>query len=142
MLKLKAALLFLGCALLGMSLGSALVLLIALAAGDINQISSLPSFIHQLARLPNAWYIIIAVQAISHLCSYLVPALVYWYLFEKGRWADFQNKPLKYVSGLWIGLLSVIAILPFNELVIEWNQRLELPSLFSNIEQWMRRKEH
>lgn len=139
--KLRAALLFLGCALLGMSVGSALALLIVYLAGDIKEISSLPKFIQQVAQLPNGWYIFISVQAISHLFSYLIPALVFWYLFEHGRWTDFQTKPLKAVSGLWIGLLSVIAILPFNDLLIEWNQRLKLPNSLSNIEQWMRRKE-
>ena len=139
--KLRAALLFFGCALLGMSVGSALALLIVYLAGDIKEISSLPKFIQQVAQLPNGWYVFISVQAISHLFSYLIPALVFWYLFEHGRWTDFQSKPLRAVSGLWIGLLSVIAILPFNDLLIQWNQRLKLPNLLSNIEQWMRRKE-
>lgn len=139
--KLRAALLFFGCALLGMSVGSALALLIVYLAGDIKEISSLPKFIQQVAQLPNGWYVFISVQAISHLFSYLIPALVFWYLFEHGRWTDFQSKPLRAVPGLWMGLLSVIAILPFNDLLIQWNQRLKLPNLLSNIEQWMRRKE-
>ena len=139
--KLRAALLFFGCALLGMSVGSALVLLIAFVAGDINEISSLPEFIQQIAQLPNGWYILIAVQGISHLCSYLLPALGYLYLFEHGRWTDFQTKPLRAVSGLWIGLLSVIVILPVNELIIHWNQHLPLPTLLGSVGEWMHRKE-
>lgn len=139
--KLRAALLFFGCALLGMSAGSALAMLTVYLAGDIKEISSIPKFIQQVTQLPNGWYVFISVQAISHLFSYLIPALVFWYLFEHGRWTDFQTKPLRSVSRLWIGLLSVIAILPFNDLLIEWNQHLELPNLLSNIEQWMRRKE-
>ena len=82
MYKLRAALLFLGCAFLGMAVGSALAQLIARWAGHINQISSLPRFIQELAQRPNGWYILIAVQAVSHLCSYLLPALIYWYGFE------------------------------------------------------------
>ncbi|SFE96167.1 CPBP family intramembrane glutamic endopeptidase [Spirosoma endophyticum] len=141
MYKLRAALLVLGCALLGMSVGSALALLIAFLAGHINQISSLPRFIQEVAQLPNGWYILIAVQAVSHLCSYLLPALIYWYGFEKGRWTNFQSNSLKAVSGLWIGLLSVIVILPLNEFIIDWNQHLPLPRLLGTVGEWMDRKE-
>ena len=141
MYKLRAALLFLGCALLGMSVGSALALLIAFWAGHIKEINSLPQFIQQVAQLPNGWYIFIAVQAISHFCSYLLPALIYWYCFEKGRWTDFQINSLKAVSGLWIGLLIVIVILPFNEVIINWNQHLPLRRLLGALGEWMHRKE-
>lgn len=141
MIKLRAALFLSGCTLLGMSLGSALALLIAYWAGDIHKIDSLSQFIQQVAPLPSGWYIIIGVQAISHLCSYLVPALAYWYLVEKRRWADFQTKPVGAVSGLWIGLLSVIAILPVNQLIIDWNQHLPLPTLLGVVGEWMQRKE-
>lgn len=141
MIKLRVALFLSGCTLLGMSLGSALALLIAYWAGDIHKIDSLSQFIQQVAPLPNGWYIIIGVQAISHLCSYLVPVLAYWYLVEKRRWADFQTKPVGAVSGLWIGLLSVIAILPVNQLIIDWNQHLPLPTLLGAVGEWMQRKE-
>ncbi|MVM39246.1 CPBP family intramembrane metalloprotease [Spirosoma sp. HMF3257] len=141
MLNLRAALLFFGCLLLGMSLGAALAQLIAFLAGDIKPISSLPTFIQQVAQLPNGWYIFIAGQAISHLFTYLIPALFYWYRFEHNRWTDFQTKPLKAVAGLWVGLLSVIVILPFNELIINWNQHLELPRLLGNLGGWMHRKQ-
>ena len=141
MYKLRAALLVLGCALLGMSVGSALALLIARWAGHINEISSLPRFIQEVAQLPNGWYILIAVQAISHLCSYLLPALIYWYGFEKSRWTNFQSNSLKAVSGLWIGLLSVIVILPLNEVIIDWNQHLPLPGLLGAVGEWMVSKE-
>ena len=141
MYKLRAALLFLGCALLGMSVGSALARLIAFWAGHIKVISSLPRFIQEVAQLPNGWYILIAVQAISHLCSYLLPALIYWYGFEKSRWTNFQSNSLKAVSGLWIGLLSVIVILPLNEVIIAWNQHLQLPTRLGAVGEWMDRKE-
>ncbi|MBN8822252.1 MAG: CPBP family intramembrane metalloprotease [Spirosoma sp.] len=141
MYKLRAALLLFGCTLLGMSVGSALTLLIVYSAGHLKEISSLPIFIQQVAQLPNGWYIFISVQAVSHLFTYLIPALVYWYLFEHRRWADFQTNSLKAVSGLWLGLLSVIVILPFNELIINWNQHLELPGLIENLADWIHRKE-
>lgn len=141
MTKLRASLFFFGCALLGTALGSALALMIVYWADGIHQINSLPQFIQRVTQLPGGWYIIIGVQAISHICSYLVPALIYWYSFEKRRWADFQTKSLGSVSGLWIGLLSVIAILPFNELIIGWNQHLPLSGLLGAVGEWMYRKE-
>ncbi|WP_461089127.1 lysostaphin resistance A-like protein [Spirosoma gilvum] len=115
-----------------------MTLLIAYLAGDIKAISTLSTFIQQVTQLPNGWYIFISLQAISHLLTYLIPALAYWYLFEHGRWSDFQTKSLRAVSSLWIGLLSVVVIVPFNELIINWNQHLELPGLLG---EWMHRKE-
>ena len=67
--------------------------------------------------------------------------MFYWYYFEKGRWTDFQINSLKVVSGLWIGLLSVIVILPFKEFIINWNQQLPLPRLLGALGEWMYRKE-
>ena len=139
--RLRAALLCWGCVLLSMSVGSALALLIVYLVGDIKEISSLPEFTQQIAQLPNGWYVFIAGQAIRHLFTYLIPALVYWYWFEPGQWADFQAKSLRAVSGLGLGLLSVIVILPFNEVIINWNQHLQLPTLLGELGEWMHRKE-
>lgn len=47
---------------------------------------------------------------------------------------------MKAVKAIWLGLLSIITILPFNDLLNEWNQRLKLPDLFSSVKQWMQRK--
>ncbi|GAB4034456.1 hypothetical protein GCM10028774_20730 [Spirosoma jeollabukense] len=124
-----------------MSVGAAIALLTVYLVGNIKEIKELSTFIQQVSQLPNGWYLLLSVQAISHLFSYLVPALFYWYYFEHLQWDDFQKQPLKAVSSLWIVLASVISIIPFTDLIIDLNQRLELPQLLSDVEEWMRRKE-
>lgn len=124
-----------------MSAGSALSLLVAYLMGNITGISDLSHFIQQVSHKANGWYILITVQAIGHLFSYLIPALAYWYYFERARWRDFQKQPLEAVSALWMGLLSVVTLIPFNERVINWNQHLELLQVMRGVEEWMREKE-
>ncbi|MVM30312.1 CPBP family intramembrane metalloprotease [Spirosoma sp. HMF4905] len=138
---LRSALLFSGCVLLGMSAGAALSLLIVYLIGNIREINQLPKLIQQLSQLPDGWYVLISVLAISHLCSYLIPALIYWYSFEHATWKSFQTKALSAVSGLWAGLISVIVIQPFIDLLIDWNQHLKLPRALGAVEEWMYRKE-
>jgi membrane protease YdiL (CAAX protease family) len=120
----KFVLLFTGCVLIGLSFGLAMTAAI--------------TFLMQNA-LP--WYTSITVLAVNHLCIYLIPGLVYWYWFEQARWKDFNRQPLKKVSGLWVGVLTGIVLLPFNELLIDWNKTLEFPEIFSGIEHWLIRKE-
>ncbi|WP_247235543.1 CPBP family intramembrane glutamic endopeptidase [Telluribacter sp. SYSU D00476] len=139
--KLRSVLLFWGCVLIGISVGSALNWLLIFGPGDTNGTDPIPTVIQQVTQFPNGWYLLILSQDIGHLFSYLIPALFFWYYFENSQWNDFNRKPLRAVSALWIGLLGVIAIFPFNELIIDWNQRLELPELLGPVEDWMRYKE-
>jgi uncharacterized protein len=117
------------------------------AAYVLNALSgnaSLPELTELLrhpTRYPNAWTTIMVVQGISHLCSFLLPALVYWYLFERGRWTDFNSKPLMQVGGLGAVVVLVIAFMPLNGLIIQWNQGLSLPDTLAPVERWMRAKE-
>lgn len=131
-------LLLTGTVFLGMTLGGAAALLILLPTGQ-NPVDLLQN----PTSYANGWYWIMAVQAVSHVCSFLLPALAYWYFFEKRQWADFQAKPLTQVAALSAVALIVIAFMPFDGLIIEWNQHLDLPDALGlgDLERWMRAKE-
>lgn len=131
-------LLLTGSVFLGMTLGGVAALLILLPTGQ-NAIDLLQNPM----GYAGGWYWIMAVQAVSHICSFLLPALAYWYFFEKRQWADFQVKPLTAVAALSAVALIVIAFMPFDGLIIEWNQHLDLPDALglSDLERWMRDKE-
>ncbi|MCY7358027.1 MAG: CPBP family intramembrane metalloprotease [Rudanella sp.] len=101
----------------------------------------LTALLRHPTRYPNAWVTIMVMQGISQVCSFLLPALVFWYLFEKQRWSDFQPRPLVEVGGLAIVIILVIAFMKFNGLVIQWNQGLVFPETLAPIERWMRAKE-
>lgn len=141
---LSSLLLLVGSVLLGMTVGA------LLATGVANLISmgngtgpapELTDLLRHPTRYPNAWSTIMIVQGISNVCSFLVPALVFWYLFEKQRWSDFQFQPITEVGGLGIVIMLVIAFMPLNGLIIQWNQGLEFPETLAPIERWMRAKE-
>lgn len=90
---------------------------------------------------PNSWYELMTLQAVNHLGTFLLPALVYWYVIERRSWIQFSAQPVSAVAGLGLVVLIVIAFMPFDGLIIEWNQNLHLPETLAPIEQWIRDKE-
>ncbi len=142
---LSSLLLLVGSVLLGMTVGAVLATgaayLISMLSGN-GPAPELMDLLRHPARYPNAWPTIMIVQGISHVCSFLLPALVFWYLFEKQQWSDFQLRPITEVGGLGLVIMLVIAFMPLNGLIIQWNQGLEFPDTLSPVEQWMRAKEN
>jgi uncharacterized protein len=141
---LASLLLLIGSVLLGMTVGALLATGAAFVLNTLTGNSTTPELTELLqhpTRYPNAWATIMVVQGISHLCSFLLPALVFWYGFERQRWSDFNNRPLIRVAGLGAVVLLVIAFMPMNGLIIKWNQGLSLPDTLAPVERWMRAKE-
>lgn len=141
---LRSLLLLTGSVLLGMTLGGILAAAIAFgvsAAGGQTSPLELAALLQNPAAYPNGWYILMVVQGVSHACTFLLPALVYWRLFEHRSWSHFQQRPLANVTGLGLVVLLVVAFMPLNGLIIEWNQSLKLPETLAPVEQWMRQKE-
>lgn len=142
---LASLLLLVGSVLLGMTVGA---LLATGAASLMNTLTSngpapeLMALLRHPTRYPGAWTTLLVVQGVSHVCSFLLPALVFWYFFEKQRWGDFQPRSLKGVQGLGIVAIVVIAFMPLNGLIIQWNQGIQFPETLAPIERWMQAKEH
>lgn len=90
---------------------------------------------------PNSWYELMTLQAVNHIGTFLLPALAYWYVIERRPWSAFNARPVWAVSGFPLVVLIVIAFMPFDGLIIEWNQNLHLPETLAPIEQWIRDKE-
>lgn len=93
------------------------------------------------AAAPNSWYELMILQAVNHLGTFLLPALAYWYVIERRTWHQFSERPASAVAGLGLVILIVIAFMPFDGLIIEWNQNLHLPETLAPVEQWIRNKE-
>lgn len=92
--------------------------------------------------LPIGWNRLMLTLAINHLSTYLLPALAYWYWFERARWNNFQTRPVWTVKAIWVAMLIVVTLVPFNEILIDWNKNLALPKFLENAERWMLQKEH
>ncbi|QMW06941.1 CPBP family intramembrane glutamic endopeptidase [Spirosoma foliorum] len=90
---------------------------------------------------PANWYELMLLQAVNHLGTFFLPSLLYWYAIERRTWDQFNPRPVSAVAGFSIVVLIVIAFMPFDGLIIEWNQNLHLPQTLAPIEQWMRDQE-
>ena len=93
------------------------------------------------ASLANGWYELMTLQAVNHVGTLLVPSLVYWSVIERRTWGQFSPRPLWAVGGLLLVALVVIAFMPFDGLIIEWNRNLSLPQTLAPLEQWIRDQE-
>lgn len=133
-----------GFVLLGGVVSTLLLFVILLIAKGID-ISEAQVYLTQLALKPAAstgsWYELMGLQAINHVGTFLLPALVYWYLIERRTWQQFNVRPLWAVAGLSLVALVVIAFMPFDGLIIEWNQNLHLPPTLAPLEAWIRNQE-
>ena len=102
-------------------------------------------YLTQLAFKPttsaSGWYELMGLQAINHLGTFLLPALAYWYVIEHRTWQQFNARPLWAVAALSLVALIVIAFMPFDGLIIEWNRNLHLPQMLAPLEGWIRDKE-
>ncbi|WP_234733188.1 CPBP family intramembrane glutamic endopeptidase [Tellurirhabdus bombi] len=141
---LRSIILLLGFVLVGMSLGSivsALLLVIWSTMQDGGAARNTFELLSNPEAFSGSWYLLILIQGISHALTFLVPCLLYWRMMERRRWKDFNPRPLSTVNSLALVVLLTIAFMPFNGLIIEWNQNINLPPAFEGLEEWMKQKE-
>jgi membrane protease YdiL (CAAX protease family) len=124
---------------------STLILFVILALSKGMSLTEAQTYLSDLATNPSAetgsWYELMLLQAVNHLGTFLLPALGYWYIIERRTWSQFSARSASAVAGLSLVALIVIAFMPFDGLVIEWNQNLHLPQTLEPVEQWIRAKE-
>lgn len=125
---------------------STLLLFGGLMLADGVSFTAIQAQIQQLATRPqtvaNGWYRLMVLQAINHLGSFLLPSLAYWYWIERQQWSRFNRRSLATVAGFpLIVALIVVFFMPFDGLIIEWNQHLHLPDTLAPVERWIRAKE-
>lgn len=139
----RSLLVLLGFILLGMSLGGLLagLFLAGWATSGGHDVSDIADILNNPADYSGSWQLLMLVQAVSHLCSFLLPCLLYLRWVEHRGWSDFNARPLSAVQALGLVILLTITFMPFNGLVIEWNQRLDLPDALRGLEEWMKQKE-
>jgi len=140
---LRSMLLLFGFIMLGMTLGAAAAALVV--AGSAMASGGLPGDVTALlqhpASLPNGWWLLMIVQTLSHVSTFLIPTLLYWFLIDRRRLADFNGQPAYRVAGWGLVVILTIAFMPVNGLIIEINQSLKLPEALAPLERWMRAKE-
>lgn len=141
---LGGLIMLLGFVLLGGVVSSLLVVGLLMAVKGLDMADAqvyLTTLATNPAELPTGWYDVMLLQAINHLGLFLLPALTYWYLIERRTWAQFSRRPLERVAAVGLVALIVVAFMPFDGLIIEWNQNIHLPPTLASLEQWIRDKE-
>ncbi|MEZ0539251.1 CPBP family intramembrane glutamic endopeptidase [Fibrella arboris] len=140
---LRSMLLLFGFIMLGMTLGALVAALIvgagAMASGGA--MHSVPELLQKPASTPNGWWWLMIVQAISHVSTFLLPSLLYWFFVDQRKLTNFSSQPTYRVAGWGLVMVLTIAFMPVNGLIIELNQALQLPEALAPLERWMRAKE-
>lgn len=140
----RNVMLLLGLVLLGMSLGNLLAMVVIMALsmpqGGMG-LEAVAQMLQNPQQYPNSWWYLMLLQAISHPFTFLIPGVIYWRWSEQHRVEEFVRRPLPSYLLLAISLLIMIAFIPFNSWIIEWNKSLHLPQGLHQIEEWMFRKE-
>lgn len=141
----RSLLVLVGITLVGMSVGNMLaVLMLAKVFGGsagMQGMEIVTTLIRSPEEVPNGWYGLLLLQATAHVFTYLLPPLLYWYYIERRTLHDFQTRRNTPVPMWGLTLIVVLAFMPFNSLIIEWNAGMKLPNVLSGVEQWMRSQE-
>jgi membrane protease YdiL (CAAX protease family) len=140
----RSLLVLLGFVLLGMSLGGLLagVFLTAWASASGNtSVTDITGILTNPADYPGSWHLLMLIQAVSHLCSFLLPCVLYLRWIERKSWTEFNTRPLTAVQAVGLVALLTITFMPFNGLIIEWNQNIDFPDSLAGLEAWMKQKE-
>ncbi|HEV7381635.1 MAG TPA: CPBP family intramembrane glutamic endopeptidase [Dyadobacter sp.] len=140
MQKSSSVLILVGCIFLGSALGIGINL-------SVNYLFELKPLVHATdtafrQELPDRWYLRMFLNGITHSFTFLLPAVLYWKLFEGRKLKDISEKKLVSVSLMWVALAVIIVLIPINQKIIEWNQNINLPTNFDQIENWMRVTEY
>ncbi len=140
----RNVMLLLGLVLFGMSVGNILAMAMILALGflgnglDLEQITQMIQYPEQFQ---NSWWYLMILHSVSHLFTFLIPGVVYWRWSEQHRVEEFVTRPLPSYLIFALVFFAVIAFVPLNSWIIEWNSYLHLPEGLQRIENWMRSKE-
>lgn len=133
-----------GLVLLGSSLGNLLamaaIMALSMTHGGLG-LEDIAQMLQKPETYPNSWWYLMLIQAVSHSFTFLIPSVIYWRWSEQHRVEEFVRRPLPSFLLLGVACLAVLAFMPLNSLIIEWNNSLHLPQGLFRVESWMRRKE-
>jgi membrane protease YdiL (CAAX protease family) len=136
MQKSSSVLLLLGAVLMSMALGIGINLLIT----DFFELAPSETKVTPSSKDLDQWYLRMFVQGIGHVFTFLVPAILFWHIFENKRREDFSRSKLSGVSSVWISIAIIFFLIPVNHQIIDWNQNIQLPGIFK-VEGWLSAKE-
>jgi membrane protease YdiL (CAAX protease family) len=81
------------------------------------------------------------IQAFSSLCAFILAPLLYHLVYEKDTLINLNLKPRISPAIILVVIVLVIMAMPFNSMVIEWNQHWVFPDFMAEFENWAQQKE-
>jgi uncharacterized protein len=80
-------------------------------------------------------------QAINQIGIFVVPAFIFGYLVNRRSLRYLQLDRRFSFSILALSLILIIVSIPLINLLVEFNEQMQLPRFLSNVEKWMRNAE-
>jgi len=81
------------------------------------------------------------IQAFASLCAFIVAPILFHLVYEKDKLQALNIKPKISIPLILTILVLVIIAMPFNSIIIEWNQHWVFPDFMSGFETWAKDKE-
>ncbi|MFH6985138.1 CPBP family intramembrane glutamic endopeptidase [Marinoscillum luteum] len=88
------------------------------------------------AKLP-----LMIIQAVTSIGAFIVVPLFFIKVNLKGRYAPFFNFPEQALRPILMTVVILFCFMVANSVVIEWNQNVDMPDIFSWFENWAQSKE-
>lgn len=134
---LSSILIIIGFLLIGMVVGNllaglAMVLIVGLGLEDLLNANE------TIMASPNGWWAMIIGQAIAAICTFIIPAIVYWKLVEKKGLTSLGLNKLPDFKTFILVISMMLLFAPFNGWVQSINEKLHLPSSLSRLENFMK----
>lgn len=122
---------------------SGLVLTYALFMSVIFAVSgfNMALFSEQLSGFAGSVNLLRLMQTIQSFCIFIIPPIILARLYKE-RVIDFLH--LKKPGGIsvFLGMVSIIIMMPLINMLVQWNAGMHLPGFLQGVETWMRNSEN
>ncbi len=126
---------------LGQVIGGIIGVLVALPflnGGIMGALQHIQEILSNNYTTPNAWTVLMIVQAFSSFGGFILAAWAYLFLIENRKLHSLNTRPISGVLPLLAILFLGLSFIVFNEWVYQWNRNWDLPDWLSGFENWSR----
>jgi hypothetical protein len=90
---------------------------------------------------PQTFTILLILQGVALAFTMIGSALAFLSFVEKKSFSDLNDNPYVWALPAMLTVLIVIVFMPFDALIIEWNQHMDLPPFLDELEKQMQASE-
>ncbi len=95
----------------------------------------------QFGGVPNAWLILMVMQAFSSAGGFILAVWAYLFFIERKPLKSLNTQRNIQVLPVFLILFLGLAFIIFNEWIYQWNRNWDLPGWLAGFEEWSRRKQ-